>query len=130
MGILQTARYDARLRGAEAYTGSGPSSGSKLEPEEFDKQFLAWLDKQVRPTVDGYGEWQKTMKTLAAGASQQSPDDVIREGRQAISLYPEFVEGKSAYEVVADAFLKKDDKVNARKQLEQYAGSVDAILRP
>ena len=93
----------------------------KLEPEEFDKQFLAWLDKQVRPTVDGYSEWQKTMKTLAAGASDQSPDDVIREGRQAISLYPEFVEGKSAYEVVADAFLKKDDKVNARKQLEQYA---------
>jgi len=92
-----------------------------LEPEAFDKEFLAWLDKQVRPTLDGYDEWQKHMKSLAAHARSGNNDEIIKEGQQAITIYPDFVEGHSAYEVVADAFTAKGDKDNARKQLEQYS---------
>jgi tetratricopeptide (TPR) repeat protein len=36
-------------------------------------------------------------------------------------LFPDFVEGQSAYEAVADALLAKGDKEGARKQLEQYS---------
>jgi tetratricopeptide (TPR) repeat protein len=92
-----------------------------MKPEEFDKQFMVWLDKQVRPTVDGYDKWQASMKSLAAAARSKRHDEVIEEGKATISIYPEFVEGQSAYEVVADAFLAKGDKENARKQLEQYS---------
>lgn len=92
-----------------------------VEPEAFDTQFLAWLDKQVRPTVDGYEQWQKHMKTLASLSSTNNSDEVIKEGKAAISLFPDFVEGQSAYEKVAGVFEAKGDKVNARKQLEQYA---------
>ncbi|MBC8165050.1 MAG: tetratricopeptide repeat protein [Bryobacteraceae bacterium] len=90
-----------------------------VEPEAFDKQFLAWLDKQVRPTIDGYDEWQKHMKVLAARGANK--DEVIKEGKAAITIFPDFVEGTSAYEAVADAFESKGDKENARKQLQQYS---------
>ncbi|MDZ4799142.1 MAG: tetratricopeptide repeat protein [Bryobacteraceae bacterium] len=91
-----------------------------MEPEAFDKEFLAWLDKQVRGTVDGYKEWQKSMKALAASRTM-GHDEIIKEGEKAIALYPEFVEGGSAYEQVAEAYTAKGDKDNARKQLERYA---------
>ena len=94
-----------------------------LKAEEFDTQFLAWLDKQVNPTVLRYEEWQKSMKSLAALAKQGQHDEAIKTGKAAVSLYPEFVEGASAYEVVADMFVAKGDKESARKQLEQYSAA-------
>ena len=94
-----------------------------MKAEEFDTQFLAWLDKQVNPTVSRYEEWQKQMKSLAALAKQGQHDEAIRTGKSAISVYPEFVEGASAYEVVADMFVAKGDKENARKQLEEYSAA-------
>jgi tetratricopeptide (TPR) repeat protein len=75
----------------------------------------------VKPTVEGYEEWQKQMKALAASARSKQYDSVIDQGKATISLYPDFVEGHSAYELVADAFLARGDKENARKQLEQYS---------
>lgn len=92
-----------------------------MKSDEFDKQFLAWLDKQVKPTVEGYDEWQKKMKALAAASRSKEYDEVINQGKATISLFPDFVEGQSAYEVVAEAFLAKGDKENARRQLEQYS---------
>jgi tetratricopeptide (TPR) repeat protein len=90
-----------------------------LEPEAFDTQFLAWLDKQVRPTIDGYPEWQKHMKAMAARTTNY--DDVIKEGKAAITIFPDFVDGKSPYEAVAEAFESKGNKDAARMQLEQYS---------
>jgi cellulose synthase operon protein C len=92
-----------------------------MKPEQFDTQFLAWLDKQVRPTVEGYEKWQSSMKSLAAAARSKNHDAVIEQGKATISIYPDFVEGQSAYEAVADAFFAKGDRESARKQLEQYS---------
>ena len=33
-----------------------------MKPEEFDKQFMAWLDPQVRTTVDHIEEWTKLIR--------------------------------------------------------------------
>jgi tetratricopeptide (TPR) repeat protein len=92
-----------------------------LEPADFDKQFLAWLHKQVNPTVEGWEEWQKRMRSLAAASKAGNYDEVIKEGKSSTSIFPDHVEGQSAYEAVADAFFKKGDKVSALKQLEQYS---------
>ena len=55
----------------------------KLEPEEFDKQFLAWLDKQVKADCGRVTGMAKDDEgPLAAGASQQSHDDVIKRRRR------------------------------------------------
>ena len=53
----------------------------KMKPEEFDQQFLAWLDAQTKRTVDGFDEWKKTAsRLLTANAKAKKWDDVISEG--------------------------------------------------
>lgn len=118
--------YSKLLEMMYAYAESKPTpevieTKLGMKPEEFDTQFLAWLDKQVRPTVDGYDKWLASMKGLSAASRSKQYDEVIEKGKATISIFPDFVEGQSAYEVVAEAFLSKGDKENARKQLEQYS---------
>jgi tetratricopeptide (TPR) repeat protein len=103
-----------------------------MKAEEFDKAFLAWLDSQLKPTLDNYDEWRKGMKSLAAAAQAGKHDEVITEGPRISRMFRDYVEGKSAYELVADAFLAKGDKENAMKQLEQYSaagGRNPAVLK-
>jgi tetratricopeptide (TPR) repeat protein len=124
--IKEKWSYDKLLEMMHAFGQSQPTvtvveSKLGMKPEEFDKQFLAWLRKQVEPTVDGWDNWQKLMRSLAASSKADKHDEVIKEGKSSTTIYPEYVEGQSAYEAVADAFLAKGDKENARKQLEQYA---------
>jgi tetratricopeptide (TPR) repeat protein len=61
------------------------------------------------------------MKALAAASRTGNYDDVIKEGKSSMTIFPDFVGGQSAYEAVAEAFAARGDKENARKQLEQYA---------
>lgn len=103
-----------------------------LEPEKFDEQFLAWLDKQTGETVKNFEEWRKRMKGLSAAAKAGRHDEVIKEGPAVAALYREAVEGESAYELIANAYLAKGDKQEARKQLAQYSsigGRNPAILK-
>jgi tetratricopeptide (TPR) repeat protein len=89
--------------------------------EAFDQQFLAWLDKQVGPTVKSYDEWLKKMKAVTVAAKEKKHDEVIALGREAIKAYPEYVEAHSAYELVAEALHEKGDKDGARATLEGYS---------
>ena len=36
----------------------------KIEPEEFDKQFLALLEAETKNEVDHFDEWKKQMKDV------------------------------------------------------------------
>ena len=92
-----------------------------LRAEEFDKRFLAWLDKSVKTTVSGFEEWRKTMRALAVAWKDKKYDEMLKEGDQALRLYPEYVENGNAYEALADAAAEKGDKARARKILENYA---------
>lgn len=92
-----------------------------VKTEAFDEQFMAWLDKQVGPTVAAYDEWLKKMKAATVAAKEKKYDEVIALGKEAIKAYPEYVESNSAYELVADALAEKGDKEGARKVLETYA---------
>jgi tetratricopeptide (TPR) repeat protein len=93
----------------------------KLKPEEFDKQFLDWLTAQTKVTVNGFAQWREKMKKLSETAKENKPDDVIRDGLAIRDLYPEFVESGSVYEMLADAYAAKGDKLNAMRQLERYS---------
>jgi cellulose synthase operon protein C len=61
------------------------------------------------------------MKAATAAAKEKKHDEVIALGKEAIEAYPDYVEGLSAYELVADALAEKGDKAGARKVLEAYA---------
>ena len=92
-----------------------------MKPEEFDTQFLAWLDKQTETTVKNIAEWRKGMKSLAEAVKDDKTDEVIAQGTKLSKLYPEYVEADSTYELVAEAYLKKDNKAAAIAELQQYS---------
>ena len=92
-----------------------------MSPEDFDKQFLAWLDDQTKNTVDHFEEWTKQLKVLVADERSKKYDDVIREGAAIRDFYPDYVEPGSVYELMADAYEAKGDKTSARNELEKYS---------
>ena len=62
-----------------------------MAPEEFDKQFLEWLDKDVGKTVANFDKWRTSMKDLAQQAKNKNYDAVLKEGEEVRSLYPDYV---------------------------------------
>ena len=92
-----------------------------MKPEAFDKAFLAWIGDQTKRTVEGFAEWRKTVKEIAAHAKAKRYDEVIRLGKEARDIYPDYVEAGSVYEFLADAYLEKNDKTAAIAELRRYA---------
>jgi len=82
----------------------------KMEPAEFDKQFLASVEAETKNVVDHFDEWQKRLKQINALAKNKDYDGVIKEGVAIRDMYPDYVEEGSVYEFLADAYLAKDDK--------------------
>jgi tetratricopeptide (TPR) repeat protein len=92
-----------------------------VKPEEFDKRFLAWHDGLTKTTVASFDEWRKKLKKAAGLSKEKKYDDAIREGEEAVKLYPEYVEAANAYEIVAEGALAKGDKGKAIDTLARYA---------
>ncbi len=91
-----------------------------IEPEEFDKQFLALVEGETKSRVEGFAEWTDDVKTIAAAAKAKDYDTVIKLGLKARDLFPDYVEAGSVYEFLAQAYVAKNDKPAAMDQLERY----------
>src|SRR5579871_1353320 len=91
-----------------------------MSPEDFDQQFLAWLNAQTKTTVDHFAEWENKLKAMVADLREKKYDDVIRVGSEIGPYYTDYVEPGSVYELMSDAYAAKGDKASARKQLEKY----------
>ena len=93
----------------------------KMKPEDFDKQFLPWLEARTKTQVEGFEDWAKRVRGLSALAKSKDWSAVIKEGTAIRDIYPDYVELGSVYEFLADAYLAKDDKPAAMKELEAYS---------
>jgi cellulose synthase operon protein C len=91
-----------------------------MGPEDFDKQFLDWLDKDVGKTVANFDNWRTSIKDLAQQAKNKNYDAVLKEGEVVRSLYPDYVYPANAYEFMAEADLAKGDKKAAAAILTSY----------
>jgi tetratricopeptide (TPR) repeat protein len=92
-----------------------------LSPEDFDKQFFAWLDAQTKTTVEHFADWRKQVKGLVEDLRAKKYDEVIHVGSAIEGFYVDYVEPGSVYESMSDAYLAKGDKVSARKELEKWS---------
>lgn len=99
----------------------------KLEPAEFDTQFLAALDAETKVTVDHFDEWKKSARELSglvakAVASKAVPDaeNAIRLGKSIEGWYTEYVEENSVYELMAAAYMAAGDKNSAIDEWWRY----------
>ncbi|MBI4874230.1 MAG: tetratricopeptide repeat protein [Acidobacteria bacterium] len=92
-----------------------------LKPEEFDKQFLAWLEPKTKKTVEGFDAWRKGIQQLQETLTEKKFDLVLSQAPALRDLYPDYVEAGSAYEALAEAHLALKDKPKAMAALEAYA---------
>lgn len=93
----------------------------QLKPEEFDKQFFAWLDEKTKVTVNGFDDWKKGVRRMNELAKEKQWDDVIKQGAAIQDLYTDYVEPGSVYEFLSEAYLAKGQKDKATAELERYA---------
>jgi tetratricopeptide (TPR) repeat protein len=91
-----------------------------LSAENFDQQFQSWLYERVRGTLTSFDEWHTRLTKLAKSAQSKQYDDVIRDGGAVIRLYPDYVDDANAYELLAQAYMTKDDKEAAARVLQSY----------
>ena len=92
----------------------------KIEPAEFDKQFIAWVEADTKQTVDHFDEWKKTLKSLVEMSSTKDWDAVIKKGTEIRDMYPDYVEEHSVYEILATAYIAKGNKAAAVAELQRY----------
>jgi cellulose synthase operon protein C len=93
----------------------------KIEPEEFDKRFIAWVEADTKNTVEHFDEWKKGVTELVKLSGTKDYGEVIKQGTRLRDMYPDYVEAHSIYEILAKAYLAKDDKPHAIEEMERYA---------
>jgi tetratricopeptide (TPR) repeat protein len=91
-----------------------------MAPEEFDKQFLDWLDKDVGKTVANFDKWRTTLKDVVEQAKNKNYDEVLKEGEEVRRMYPDYVYPANPYEFMAEADLAKGNKQAASAVLTGY----------
>jgi tetratricopeptide (TPR) repeat protein len=90
-----------------------------LKPEQFDKDFLAWLEAEHAKALKGYEEWEAGRKKLLALLKAKDPA-ALELARSLKDLYPEYVEAGSMYEVLAGLYSQAGDKPAEEKILQEY----------
>lgn len=94
----------------------------KIEPADFDRDFIADLTAQTQKTVDGFSAWTKEMRELNTALKDNNPPaDLLQRARHLEEIYPEYVESGNAYVMAANACLKTGDKACALAEFGKYS---------
>jgi cellulose synthase operon protein C len=91
-----------------------------MAPEEFDKQFQQWLNKDIGETVGSFDAWRTRLKELAQLAKSGKYDQVLKEGDEVRRMYPEYVYDANAYQFLAEADVAKGNGRAAAAVLTDY----------
>jgi cellulose synthase operon protein C len=91
-----------------------------VSPEEFDKQYLQWLEKNYGAQAANFDQSRKALEQMVETAKQKQYDAVIQEGEVVRRMYPEYVGAANPYELIAAADLAKGDKKAAETILIEY----------
>jgi tetratricopeptide (TPR) repeat protein len=104
-----------------------------VAPEEFDKQYLAWIDKQYGAQSQHFDEWRTKLRDLVGAAEHKDHQKVLHDGPAVLALYPQYVDDANVYELMAVADKELGDEKAEAKILTDYvhAGgeSPDALKR-
>jgi cellulose synthase operon protein C len=91
-----------------------------MAPEEFDRQFQEWLNKDLGSTVAVFDEWRHRLKNLAQLVKSGNYDEVLKEGEGVRRMYPDYVYDANAYQFLAQAELAKKNERAAAVTLTDY----------
>jgi cellulose synthase operon protein C len=90
-------------------------------PQAFDTEFKSWLNLKTDGVIQHFPDWKKRLVEAHAKMQAGKTGDAIREGLAIRGLYPDYVEGGSVYELLADAYSAQGDKAAAMAEWEQYS---------
>ncbi len=101
-----------------------------LAPEEFDKQYLAWIDHKYGSEAAHFDDWRQKLKQVATAAGAKQYAAVLAQGPALVAMYPEYVGEANAYELLADAHRTAGDSKNEAAALLGYEheGGQDPVL--
>ncbi len=103
-----------------------------VAPEDFDKQYLAWIGRKYGTEAAHFDEWRQKLKTLLAAAQQKQYDVVVEQGPAILAMYPEYVDEANVYILMADADKEKGDSKSETTILTSYeheGGQMPAVLK-
>ena len=106
--------------GAGEETASVIRKELKIEPEEFDKRFFAFVEADTKKQVDHFEQYSGGMKLISELAKSKAYDAIIKEGEKIQDWYPDYVEDNNLYEILAKAYLETNNKPAAMAELERY----------
>ncbi len=113
LGMIQS--YGDRKTTAQAIEDNLHES-----PEAFDKGFGTWIEGQTGKTVAGFDDWKRDVKVAHAAFEAGKTDEALKIGSAARDRYPDYVGEGSVYDLLAQAYLKKNDKRAAMAELRRY----------
>jgi len=91
-----------------------------LTPEEFDKHYLAWINKKYGAEAAHFDAWREKLKTVVTASEQKQYDAVLAQGPAVLAMYPEYVGDANVYELMADADKAKGDAKAESAALSAY----------
>ena len=103
-----------------------------LTPEEFDKQYIAWINEKYGAEAAHFDQWREQLKEFVAAAKHKQYDAVLQHGQSVIDLYPEYVGDASPYELIADASRATGDAKTEAAILTAYVhegGQMPVLLK-
>lgn len=103
-----------------------------LAPDEFDKEYVAWIDQKYGTEAAHFDEWRQKLKALVAAAQQQQYSIVLQQGPSILAMYPEYVDEANVYVLMADADKAKGDATSEAAILTSYeheGGQMPAVLK-
>lgn len=124
--IVQKWGYDTVLNMIHDYAANMTTTQViekelKITPEEFDKQFIPWVEAQTKTTVDNFDTWVKGVRSINDEVKTKDWGAVIKEGTGIRDLYADYVDPGSVYEALAQAYIATKDTPKALEQLKRYA---------
>ena len=103
-----------------------------IAPDDFDKQYLAWIGQKYGTQAAHFDEWRQKLKALFAAAQQNQYDVVLEQGPAILAMYPEYVDEANVYILMADAHKAKGDSKSEAVILTAYeheGGQMPAVLK-
>jgi tetratricopeptide (TPR) repeat protein len=103
-----------------------------LSPEEFDKQFLAWIDGKYGARATHFNEWREKWKALLIAFQQKQYDTVLAQGPALLAMYPEYLDEANLYVLIADTDKARGDAKSEADILTAYereGGQMPDVLK-
>lgn len=103
-----------------------------LSQEEFDLQYLAWINQEFGAQAAQFEEWKRKLKALFAAAQQEQYETVLQQGPAILAMYPEYVGDANVYELIADAYKVRGDaksEVTVLTTYEHQGGQTPDMLK-